>query len=54
MTRYPPLKDDLAGANYVDKEMVVDGNYVSSRMPADEPTFIRETLNKLGTPVSQS
>jgi protease I len=56
LTCYPPLKDDLinAGANYVDQEVVVDGNYVSSRMPADEPAFIRETLNKLRTPVSQS
>ncbi|WAH38658.1 type 1 glutamine amidotransferase domain-containing protein [Alicyclobacillus dauci] len=56
LTCYPPLKDDLinAGANYVDQEVVVDGNYVSSRMPADEPAFIRETLNKLGTPVTQS
>jgi protease I len=56
LTCYPPLKDDLmnAGANYVDQEVVVDGNYVSSRMPADEPAFIRETLNKLGAPVTQS
>ncbi|WP_026960963.1 type 1 glutamine amidotransferase domain-containing protein [Alicyclobacillus herbarius] len=55
LTCFPPLKDDLinAGANYVDQEVVVDGNYVSSRMPADEPAFIRETLNKLGTPVAQ-
>lgn len=56
LTCYPPLKDDLinAGANYVDQEVVVDRNYVSSRMPADEPAFIRETLNKLRTPVPQS
>jgi protease I len=55
MTCYPPLKDDLinAGANYVDEEVVVDGNYISSRMPADEPAFIRETLNKLRAPVTQ-
>jgi protease I len=56
MTCYPPLKDDLinAGANYVDQEVVVDGNYISSRMPADEPAFIRETLNKLRAPVTHS
>jgi protease I len=55
LTCYPPLKDDLinAGANYVDQEVVVDGNYISSRTPADEPAFIRETLNKLQmSPVS--
>jgi protease I len=56
LTCYPPLKDDLinAGANYVDQEVCVDGNYVTSRTPADEPAFIRETLNKLKTPVHQS
>ncbi|MCL6577066.1 type 1 glutamine amidotransferase domain-containing protein [Kyrpidia sp.] len=55
MTCYPPLRDDLinAGATYVDQEVVVDGNYITSRMPADEPAFIRETLSKLRTPVSQ-
>lgn len=55
LTCYPPLRDDLinAGANYVDQEVAVDGNYISSRTPADEPAFIRETLNKLGTPVAQ-
>lgn len=56
LTCYPPLQDDLinAGANYVDQEVAVDGNFISSRTPADEPAFIRETLNRLGTPVHQS
>lgn len=57
LTCFPPLKDDLinAGANYVDQEVLcVDDNYVTSRTPADEPAFIRETLNKLKTPVHQA
>ncbi|WP_159881799.1 type 1 glutamine amidotransferase domain-containing protein [Paenibacillus puerhi] len=55
LTSYPPLQDDLtnAGATFIDQEVVVDGNLVTSRTPADEPAFIRETLNKLGTPVGQ-
>ncbi|MFZ0005749.1 MAG: type 1 glutamine amidotransferase domain-containing protein [Methanoregula sp.] len=36
-----------AGAEYVDKEVVVDGNLVSSRKPADIPAFIHEALAKL-------
>jgi protease I len=56
LTCYPPLKDDLlnAGAHYVDQEVAVDRNFITSRTPADEPAFIRETLNKLRTPVTQS
>lgn len=36
-----------AGANFVDKEVVVDGNLVSSRSPADLPPFIEACLQKL-------
>jgi protease I len=28
-----------AGATWVDKEVVVDGNFISSRKPADIPAF---------------
>mgnify|MGYP001291923244 CR=1 FL=1 len=43
------IRDDvkLAGANYVDEEVVVDANIITSRTPKDEPAFIREILNKL-------
>jgi protease I len=46
MTSYPSLKTDLmnAGANWVDKEVVVDGNLVSSRNPDDIPHFNREMI----------
>jgi protease I len=41
----PGMKD--AGAFYVDREVVVDGNLVTSRQPADLPAFLRETMKKL-------
>ena len=39
------MKD--AGARYEDAEVVVDGNLVTSRQPADIPAFVRETLRAL-------
>ena len=36
------MKD--AGAIYEDKEVVVDGNLVTSRQPSDLPAFLRETM----------
>jgi len=36
-----------AGAEFIDKEVVVDKNLVSSRHPGDIPAFIRESLKKL-------
>lgn len=46
MTSYPSLKTDLknAGATWVDEEVVVDGNLVSSRTPDDLPAFNKETV----------
>jgi protease I len=43
------IKDDLvnAGAEYVDQEVVVDGNLITSRVPDDLPAFCREILKKL-------
>jgi protease I len=39
------MKD--AGAIYEDKEVVVDGNLITSRQPSDLPAFMRETMKKL-------
>jgi protease I len=41
LTSWPSLQDDIrnAGAHWVDKEVVVDGKWVSSRKPADIPAF---------------
>ena len=33
-----------AGGLYEDKEVVVDGNLVTSRYPGDLPAFMRETM----------
>jgi protease I len=41
----PEMKD--AGALYEDKEVVVDGNLVTSRQPSDLPAFLRETMKLL-------
>lgn len=41
-TVVPELKE--AGAMYEDKEVVVDGNLVTSRQPSDLPAFLRETM----------
>lgn len=49
MTCVSAIKDDIinAGATYVDKEVVVDGNLISSRTPSDLPAFCREIINAL-------
>lgn len=46
MTSWPSLKTDLrnAGAEWVDEEVVVDGNLVTSRKPDDIPAFNREMI----------
>ncbi|MBT9537775.1 MAG: DJ-1/PfpI family protein [Nitrospirae bacterium] len=36
------MKD--VGAIYEDKEVVVDGNLITSRQPSDLPAFLRETM----------
>jgi protease I len=43
---WPSLKTDLrnAGAEWVNREVVVDGNLVTSRMPDDIPAFNREMI----------
>lgn len=45
-TCYPGIKDDLinAGANYVDKQVVVCDNIVTSRRPEDLPFFMKEFI----------
>lgn len=43
-TCWPALRDDLkaAGADYVDQEVVMDGNLITSRCPPDLPAFCRQ------------
>lgn len=49
MTSYPSLQTDLknAGVNWVDIEMVHDGNLITSRKPADLNAFNKELLKTL-------
>ena len=48
VTSYPSLKSDLinAGAEWVDKEVVVDHGLVTSRNPDDLPAFCKKMLEE--------
>jgi protease I len=48
-TCYKSVADELkeAGALYEDREVVVDANLVTSREPADLPSFMRETMKQI-------
>ena len=56
VTSWPSLKTDLinAGANWVDREVVVDGNFITSRKPDDLPAFNRAILELLAQPYDQT
>lgn len=49
LTSYPSLQTDLrnAGATWVDEEVVVDGNLVTSRTPDDLPAFTSAIVDAL-------
>jgi deglycase len=49
MTCFSSIKDDVAnaGAHYVDKAVVRDGNLITSRFPADLPEFCKEIITAL-------
>lgn len=49
VTSVSAIKDDLvnAGAEWVDEEVVVDGNLISSRSPADLPAFCRAMIKTI-------
>jgi len=46
ITSWPTLADDIrnAGGIWEDREVIVDGNLVSSRKPGDLPAFCREMI----------
>lgn len=46
LTSYHTLQDDIrnAGGNWLDQEVVEDGNWVTSRQPGDLPAFNRAML----------
>jgi protease I len=56
MTSWPSLKHDLrnAGATWVDEEVVVDGQLVTSRNPGDIPAFSREMITLFSESITQA
>lgn len=50
MTSTATIRKDMenAGANWVDEEVVVDNNIVTSRSPLDLPAFMREFIKLVG------
>jgi protease I len=51
LTSYPSLRTDLrnAGADVVDEQVVVDGNLISSRSPADLDAFCATIVEQFAT-----
>src|SRR6266487_2391444 len=49
-TSFFAIKDDMvnAGATWIDEEVVVDGDLITSRKPDDIPAFCREIVKALG------
>jgi protease I len=49
VTSFFAIRDDLvhAGAKWVDEEVAVDGNLITSRKPEDLPAFCREIIKAL-------
>ncbi len=50
VTSFFAIRDDLvhAGATWVDEEVVVDGNLITSRTPDDLPAFMRTIIQEIG------
>jgi protease I len=46
LTSYPSIQDDIrnAGGHWVDREVVEDGNWVTSRRPGDLPAFTQAMI----------
>lgn len=54
VTSWPSIRTDLAnaGADVVDREVVTDGNLITSRNPDDIPAFSKALIEKLGVKAS--
>jgi protease I len=50
MTSWPSLRSDLenAGATWEDREVIHDGQLITSRKPDDIPAFVRTLIDQLG------
>lgn len=51
LTSWPTLQDDIrnAGGKWLDREVVVDGNWISSRKPDDIPAFNAKAIEVIAT-----
>jgi len=49
LTSFVAIKDDMinAGVKWVDKEVALDGNIVTSRKPDDLPAFCRAIIEMI-------
>lgn len=49
LTSWPSLKTNIknAGAHWVDKEVVLDGNFITSRKPDDLPAFNKKVIEEI-------
>ena len=49
-TGFHSIKDDMvnAGATFVDREVVIDGNVITSRKPDDLPAFVVALMEMIG------
>ena len=56
LTSYHTIQDDIrnAGGHWVDREVVEDGNWVSSRQPSDLPAFNRAMIHLFSRSVAAS
>ncbi|MBN2981950.1 MULTISPECIES: type 1 glutamine amidotransferase domain-containing protein [Cohnella] len=50
LTGYAGIRGEIeeAGGTFVDREVAVDGNLITSRGPQDEPAFIQAIIDKIG------
>jgi protease I len=55
VTSWPSIKTDLknAGANWVDQEVVTDGQFITSRKPDDIPAFSRAIIDAVSRGIHQ-
>ncbi len=55
VTSWPSLKTDLknAGAKWVDKEVVTDGQFITSRKPEDIPAFNKAIIESVAHQMQQ-
>lgn len=54
VTSWPSIRTDLrnAGATVVDEQVVVDGNFVTSRKPDDIPAFAKALIEAVNQPAT--